>query len=490
MKKKTYKYDTHDYLRSKRGELTYAQNGLGYQYDDYLTPVDQGLDILKAGVTGYQGSNLFHNAYYNKMYPNSPTKAKKLANDQSLISGALNATNAMFTQMGERRDREFELQRIRERQAKNYYRQPVDNYGYNEYLTNPYNNAAYGNGGATHEREYQMGGLPATINPVDLGAQMPKDTFNPYNQVPVQNVEKRNYYDSVHASTDKRLGMPATQGEREYINTLHAGADLSRGLIEQPIGKNKSEVPRFRERKNGGYAKKYWKDGGMTDESGLYDAPQYDQSGDQAGDPGYDSYVQPANQVFDSTGGDYPVNQYQDDLPTTEDGGYDLSKFTPTLGSAPLVNSMTAGTVQDTIARIGQKESRGRYDLVNTTGGKNAIYATGKYQFVPKYWHTQIAAFQGTQGKSMAETMELFRQNPQTQEAFMQHVTNNIYLPEVKKLLPLARHYGLGQDALIKMLHYRGIADTRKRLETGDFTVSDKEKRTFKNPDILTYIKN
>ena len=476
MKKKLSKYDTYDYLRSKRGELTYAQNGLGYQYDDYLTPVDQGLNVLKAAGTGYLGSNMFHNAYYNKQLPNDPAKAKKLANEQSLLSGALNATNAMFTQMGERRDREFELQRIRERQAKDYYRQPVDNYAYNEYTANAYNNTAYGNGGATHKRTFQTGGLPSTANPVL------QDTFNPYEKPMTLAPVQKDYYDSTYAKTDNRLGMPATQDERDYYNVLGASDQLNKGLIEQPTGKIKSNVGRFREKKYGGATKRYWQDGGMTDESGMYDSTQFERPPVQEDN----SYVQAANQVFDST---EPESQYQDELPMNEDG-YDLSKFTPTLGSAPLVNSMTASTVQDTISRIGQKESGGRYDLVNTSGGKNAIYATGKYQFVPKYWHTQIAEFQGTQGKSMAETMEVFRKNPQTQDAFMQHVTNDIYLPEVKKLLPLARHYGLGQDALIKMLHYRGIADTRKRLETGDFSVSQRERSLYKNPDILSYIKS
>jgi hypothetical protein len=89
----------------------------------------------------------------------------------------------------------------------------------------------------------------------------------------------------------------------------------------------------------------------------------------------------------------------------------------------------------------------------------------------------------------MDETMDYFKNNPQVQEGFMRHVVNKYYLPEVKTLLPMARQYGIDQEGLIKMLHYRGIDDTRKRLQTGNFEVSQKEKALYNNPDILTYVR-
>ena len=199
----------------------------------------------------------------------------------------------------------------------------------------------------------------------------------------------------------------------------------------------------------------------------------------------------PREQVyFDSTSPE-PSGYYEpeDDYPMTEDGELDFSSFKPTLGSTPLRFNIGNDDVEATISQIAQHESGGRYDVVNTSGGASAINATGKYQFVPKYWHKEIAQFQGTEGKSMEETMEAFKSNPQAQEGFMRHVVNKYYLPEVKGLLPLAKRYGIDQAGLIKMMHYRGIEDTKRRLSTGDFEVSKKEKQLYNNPDILSYVR-
>jgi hypothetical protein len=185
-----------------------------------------------------------------------------------------------------------------------------------------------------------------------------------------------------------------------------------------------------------------------------------------------------------------PEYESEDVLPLDQEGYTDLSRVRPTLGNVPLRLGMNDGDVAQTINSIAMKESGGDYSVVNTSGGSKAIYATGKYQFVPKYWAPQIAKFQGTEGKSQEETMEMFRKSPQVQDAFMRHVVTDIYLPEVKKLLPMASRYGIGQDALIKMLHYRGIQDTKRRLQTGDFEVSESEKKAYNNPDILKYIGN
>jgi len=137
------------------------------------------------------------------------------------------------------------------------------------------------------------------------------------------------------------------------------------------------------------------------------------------------------------------------------------------------------------LEEIGMKESGGNYQAVNPRGG-----ASGKYQFMPTHWGDQIRSFMGLPSDmSKSEVMRNFRNSPEAQESFMQHVYQDIYLPEVEKLRPLAAKYNLTDDQIIKMLHYRGVGDTRKRLQTGNFEVSQEEKRKYNNPDILKYIK-
>lgn len=138
----------------------------------------------------------------------------------------------------------------------------------------------------------------------------------------------------------------------------------------------------------------------------------------------------------------------------------------------------------EVIDQIGQQESGGNYEAINPTSG-----ATGKYQFLPSAWASQIKFFMGLPDSFTREqVMQAFRKSPHAQEQFMQYVTENIYKPEVEKLRPLASKYGLDDNKLIRMLHYRGLSDTRKRLQTGDFEVSQEEKAKFRNPDILSYL--
>lgn len=227
-----------------------------------------------------------------------------------------------------------------------------------------------------------------------------------------------------------------------------------------------------------------WQDGGSTVPEGFEpdyaETPETPQNDEQVV---FDSTPQPEDQGYAQ------YDRYEDDLPVKDDGMYDLSAFEPTLGNAPLRYSTDPNSIEGTISQIANHESGGDYGVVNTSGGSQALNATGKYQFVPKYWHQEIAKFQGTEGKTQAETMEIFRKSPSVQDAFMSHVVRDKYLPEVKELLPYAKRYGLDQNALIKMLHYRGIADTERRLKTGDFTVSQNEKRLYNNPDILKYVR-
>ena len=464
-----------EYIGTLRGRplSQIAQNGIGYNLPEY-SPSDSFLDITKSIGSSYLGSKMFHDAYYTDKYPKDPEEAKKRAQQAAITSGVLGGVRSIFSQIKENRDYQFEQDRIRKLQAKNYYRLPVDNYSYNENLVNPYNNTGYKNGGAIGKKKCQTGGLLDTLLP-----DQTRDTFSKYGQPTVIPAKPMDAYS--RAFKDSLPGVDLIKPElRQEFNILDASARLNVGLAEQTSTKSLSKPVPFRERKYGGWANMY-QDGGVT------------------GSTDSGAYVQAATEVFDSTdpGPEYTsrndsyFTSAQDELPMNDSGqGYDLSKFTPTLGGAPLNNNFNASSVQGVIDQIAIKESGGRYDIVNTKGGSKAIFATGKYQFVPKYWHKQIAEFQGTQGRSMQETMEHFRQSPQTQDAFMQHVVSNVYMPAVKRMLPLARAYGLGQNELIKMIHYRGISDTEKRLQTGNFKVSASEKSTWNNPDILSYIKN
>lgn len=144
-----------------------------------------------------------------------------------------------------------------------------------------------------------------------------------------------------------------------------------------------------------------------------------------------------------------------------------------------------AGEFANIIDEIKYRESRGNYGRVN-----DVSKTTGAYQFMPIWWADQIQDFMGIDpSASQEEVMEAFRTNPQAQDAFMVHVVNNIYKPQLPKLRPYAQKYGLNDDQLIKLMHYRGIGDATKRLKTGDFAVSEKEKKVYNNPDVMEYLK-
>ena len=136
------------------------------------------------------------------------------------------------------------------------------------------------------------------------------------------------------------------------------------------------------------------------------------------------------------------------------------------------------------IDSIKHHESRGNPEAENMIG------ASGYYQFTPE-WADKIAPFMGLPANTpKAKVMEAFRKNPKAQDDFMQYVVEKIYKPEIERQRPLINKYGFSDNEMIKLLHYRGVGDTRKRLRTGDFEVSQKEKDKYNNPDILTYIKS
>jgi hypothetical protein len=147
-------------------------------------------------------------------------------------------------------------------------------------------------------------------------------------------------------------------------------------------------------------------------------------------------------------------------------------------------SNISSGTPSSSIIEsIGQSESGGNYNVVNDTTG-----TTGKYQFHPRYWATQIGEFMGVDG-TKEEIMNEFKNSPKTQESFMNYVVNDIYKPEIKKLKPYSDKYGFTEEQMIRLLHYRGLTDAKRRLISGDFEVSAEEQEKYRNPQILDYIK-
>jgi hypothetical protein len=161
----------------------------------------------------------------------------------------------------------------------------------------------------------------------------------------------------------------------------------------------------------------------------------------------------------------------------------DENEYSPIQDEYENYSSDSGMSADGVIAGIGQSESGGDYSVINPTTG-----TTGKYQFHPKYWAKQIGEYMGIDGTN-EEIMNEFKNSPKTQESFMNYVVNDIYKPEIKKLKPYADKYGFTEEEMIRFLHYRGLADTKKRLVTGNFEVSQSEKEKYGNPNILDYIK-
>lgn len=158
---------------------------------------------------------------------------------------------------------------------------------------------------------------------------------------------------------------------------------------------------------------------------------------------------------------------------------YEQPSSTGSYGSGEdLLNS------SNVIDRIAYNESRGRYDVVNT---QTNTY--GKYQFMEKYWADQIKNFMGLPQKtSSREVMETFKNSPESQDKFMNHVVNDIYMPRVVRLRSTARQYGLTDDDVIKLMHYRGVGEAEKMIRNGNFSVSREEQIKYKNPTVAAYL--
>jgi len=154
---------------------------------------------------------------------------------------------------------------------------------------------------------------------------------------------------------------------------------------------------------------------------------------------------------------------------------------TPTSGGNYSSSTPEFSNVIDAIA---YNESRGRYDVVN-----EKTQTVGKYQFMEKYWADKIRDYMGLPASmSKREVMNQFKNTPDAQEGFMKRTVAKEYMPEVKKMKPYADKYGLTEDDLVRIIHYRGIKNTWDRLRTGDFEVSQSEQEEFGNPSIEQYL--
>lgn len=153
-------------------------------------------------------------------------------------------------------------------------------------------------------------------------------------------------------------------------------------------------------------------------------------------------------------------------------------------------NTYSGGSGEDlknssnVIDRIAYNESRGRYDVVN-----KQTNTYGKYQFMQKYWADQIKTFMGLPNSmSQSEVMETFKNDPEAQDNFMNHVVNDIYMPRVNRLRSTAKQYGLTDDDVIKLMHYRGVGQAESMIRNGNFAVSREEQIKYKNPTVESYL--
>jgi hypothetical protein len=234
--------------------------------------------------------------------------------------------------------------------------------------------------------------------------------------------------------------------------------------------------PRYREKGGGGYL---FQEGGQT--APLQDSSQdlYSPDFDPMKFLGVTADVEAANVENQETSA-------MQDWVLSDDGFDDPEQAY----QQEATQNYFASTPEGVIGEIGAHESGGNYEAVNTSGGDQAIYATGKYQFVPKFWAPKIREFMGLGNMSESQVMEAFRQNPEAQEAFMQKTVQQDYMPVVEQYREQGKRYGFSDGDMIKLLHYRGVADFQNRMRTGDWTtVSARERRLYNNPSPIDYIR-
>lgn len=309
--------------------------------------------------------------------------------------------------------------------------------------------------------KYQQGGLIDSL--WNTGADLltkAYDTLNPTpiptKVMPVDTVPK----DRLYGATNEQIKLDQDLRKQARLNI---GETLGSGS-----GKSKSKE-RFREKQ----------EGGEIDED-LYS---------ETFNPGYDNSSDSFNDLIEAEQTQMMKDQaFENDIDwiLQDSINRDQSESAETQSSQPDQSSQyTPRTFGNVIDKIGQQESGNNYAAWNETSN-----TVGKYQFMEKYWADEIKNFMGLPPQlTSRQVMKAFQNSPKSQDAFMNYVVETKYKPVLPEMRQLGKQYGFTDDDLIKLLHYRGISDTRRRLKTGDFKVSISEKKIYQNPDILEYLR-
>lgn len=133
-----------------------------------------------------------------------------------------------------------------------------------------------------------------------------------------------------------------------------------------------------------------------------------------------------------------------------------------TIGDIPLENvsvinkayEQYTGDINDFKERIYTVESKtsGGYDAYNKHTG-----ATGKYQFLPKYFRNEVARLFGV---SWSE----FAKSPELQERLMNYHINTLLKPTAKELMNKFPNSGLNEAQLMALVHFKGKGGAIKEL--------------------------
>lgn len=126
-------------------------------------------------------------------------------------------------------------------------------------------------------------------------------------------------------------------------------------------------------------------------------------------------------------------------------------------------------------------ESGGNYKATN-----KHTNALGKYQFVPRIWWDRIKKF--ATGKARMESYSDFLGNPEMQEAFMKHYTENSLMPYLRKFrsresTDLPEAAVLSDGRLMALFHFQGPGGAEKWLKTGKMIGAEI------NASVPTYLK-
>ena len=308
--------------------------------------------------------------------------------------------------------------------------------------------------------KYQQGGLldsiwnsgsemlsKASDTLLNLGSSTP--AVEPKPEVP--------YIDSLLQSTQKGDALEKLEMEQHQWR-------MQNKMFGESSNKSKSK-PRFLEKQEGGF----------IDED-LYS---------NTFNPGYDNSSDSFNDLIEAEQTQMMQDQaFENDIDWILQDSINREQSESAETHSIKSNQYTPRTFGNVIDKIGRQESGNNYAAWNETSN-----TVGKYQFMESKWADEIKTFMDLPPQlTPRQVMKAFQNSPKSQDAFMQHVVETKYKPVLPEMRELGKQYGFTDDDLIRMMHYRGIADTRKRLKTGDFQVSESEQKIYRNPQILDYL--